>query len=384
MNYIKRFLCCVLSVIAIGLFSLPVNAAEEDSSLSFEEIYHDQTAVSGALELFGSLPENTKKSLERMGITSANYDSVMGIRFGSVINEIISAAEIAGQTPLTGMAVCLGIMLLCSMLEGCSATLSGRRLNTIVNAVGTMCVSTAVIVPLCGTIGRLTEVLNGASGFMLLYIPIMSGLMVSSGKEVAGSSYYSLMMGAAQMISIVSSRLAAPMMNAYLALTVTSSLSPKMNLSALCESLYKVAKWIIVFAMSIFVTVISLQTVVTSSMDNVSKRALRFAVSSFVPVVGGVLGEALTVFSGSLELLKSGAGVFVIIAAGVIFLPVAAECIIWQFSLFLLSSAADILGITQMTKLLRTVSKAVAMMLALLLCVLTVLIISTVVILLIG
>ena len=136
--------------------------------------------------------------------------------------------------------------------------------------------------------------------------------------------------------------------------------------------------------MSIFITVMSLNTIVTSSMDNVSKKALKFSVSSFVPVVGGVLSEAITTFSGSLELLRSGAGVFVIIASAMIILPVLMECILWQMSLFVLSSAADIAGVSQMGGVFKSVSKAVGMLTAMLFCVLTVFIISTVVILLAG
>ena len=375
----------MLFMVIFCTFCMTANAAEDsESSFSFDDIYDDQLTVSGASQLFDSLPENTKESLERLGITAVNYDTITSLQFGTVINEVSAMLGANSRTPFCGMAACMGIMLLCSMLEGVNSTLSRTRLSSVMNAVGTMCVCTAVAVPLCQTAAKTAEILNGVSGFMLLYIPILSGLMISAGKEISGSAYYTLMMGSAEVIAAVSSKLVSPLVNAFLALTVTSSLSPKMNLSAICEAIYKTAKWVITFTMSIFVTIISLQTVITSSMDNVSRRALRFAVSSFVPVVGGVLGEALTVFGGSLELLKSGAGVFVIIAAAFLFLPVILECIIWQFSLFLLSSASDILGLSQMTRLFRTISKATAMMLALLLCTLTVLIISTVIILLVG
>ena len=135
--------------------------------------------------------------------------------------------------------------------------------------------------------------------------------------------------------------------------------------------------------MSIFITVLSLNTMITSSMDSVTKKALRFTVSSFVPVVGGVLGDALSAFNGSLELLRSGAGVFVIIATAFMLLPVLTECIVWQLALFTLSSAADISGISRLGEIFRTVSKAAAMLTALLLSVLTVFIISTVIVLLV-
>lgn len=331
--------------------------------------------------LFDSLPTEVKRSLSEIGITSVDYGQISGLDFGRVFEKIFAVTGEGSKSALTGMSVCLGIMLLCSLTEGFHVTLEKRG---ITDTVGTMCICTAVIVPLCSTIERAVEVLNGVSGFMVLMVPIMAGLIISSGKEITGTSYYTLMMTAGNAVSTVSAKLVSPLMNVFLALTVTSSLSVKMNLSSLCESVYKFAKWILMFVMGIFTAVLSLQTVMTSSMDNVSQKALRFAVSSFVPVVGGALGEALNTFNGSVELLKTGAGVFVIIASGLMIMPIAMECIVWQFSMFVLASAGDIMGLSTMTKIFRSVSKAVAMMTGLLFCVLAVFVISTGILLLVG
>ena len=305
------------------------------------------TAEFDLRKLFDSLPVETKKSLSEIGITSVDIQQLSGLDFGRVFEKIFSLFGENSHTAFTGMSVCLGIMILCSLTEGVNINLSDKKLNGVSNAVSTMCICTA-------------------------------------GHQVTGGSYYAIMMTAGNAVSAVSARLVSPLMNVFLALTVTSSLSQKMNLSSLCESVYKFAKWSLTFVMSIFTAVLSLQTIMSSSMDNVSKKALRFAVSSFVPVVGGALGEALNTFNGSIELLKSGAGVFVIIAGAFIILPVAFECIVWQFSMFVLSSAGDIMGLSSMTKIFKSVSKAVAMMTGLLFCVLAVVVISTGMILLIG
>lgn len=331
--------------------------------------------------LFDSLPTETKRNLSEIGITSVDYSQISGLDFGKVFEKIIAMFGEGSKSALTGMSVCLGIMLLCSLAEGFHVTLEKRGIS---EAVGTMCICTAIIIPLCSTIERAVEVLNGISGFMVLLVPVMTGLMISTGKELTGTSYYTVMMTAGNAVSAVSAKLVSPLMNVFLALTVTSSLSVKMNLGSLCESVYKLAKWALTFVMGIFTAVLSLQTIMTSSMDNVSQKALRFAVSSLVPVVGGALGEALNTFNGSVELLKTGAGVLVIIASGLIIMPVAAECIVWQFSMFVLASAGDIMGLNTMTKIFRNVSKAVAMMTGLLFCVLAVLVISTGIILLAG
>ncbi len=340
--------------------------------------------MNGDLErLWSSLPEEARRSLAELGITAADYQQVSQLDFGRMMEKMLSLLS-ESHTPLAGMSVCIGIMLLCSMAEGFQATLGDRKLGTVANAVGTMCICTAIIFPLCTTLCKAAEVLNGAAGFMVLYIPVMAGLVMASGREMTGSGYYATMMTVGNAVTLVSAKLISPLMNVFLALSLTSSLSQKMNIGTLCESVYKLAKWTLTFAMAIFTAVLSLQTMMTSSMDNVSKKALRFAVSSFVPVVGGALGEALNTFNGSLEMLKSGAGVFAVIAAGCIVLPAAMECIVWQFALFVLASAGDIMGLSSMTKIFRSVSKAVGMMTALLFCVLTVFIIATGVILMTG
>ena len=346
--------------------------------MSFEDVNIN------ADSLYNSLPAEVKRNLSEIGITSVDYSQMSELDFGRVLEKTVSMLNTGGQTAFVGMSVCMGIMLMCSMAEGFNITLGERKLKGVSNAVGIMCICTAVIIPLCSTIERVVEVLNGISGFMVLLVPIMAGLVISSGKEMAGMSYYNMMMTAGNAVSAVNAKLVSPLMNIFLALTVTSSLSVKMNLNSLCESVYKTAKWALTFIMGIFTAVLSLQTVMTSSMDNVSKKALRFAVSSFVPVVGGALGEALNTFNGSVELLKTGAGVFVIIASGFIIMPVAMECIVWQFSMFVLSSAGDIMGLNDMTKIFRNISKAVAMMTGLLFCALAEVVISTGIILVIG
>lgn len=136
--------------------------------------------------------------------------------------------------------------------------------------------------------------------------------------------------------------------------------------------------------MSVFVSVLTFQSVITTRADGAGGRALKFAVSSFVPVVGGALGESLASVRGGLKLLKSGSGVFMIFGIAFMFLPVLIRCLLWICSLNISASIGDILGTDSVCKLLRSVSKVVSTITAVLLCVMTVFILSTVLILIIG
>ena len=380
---IKRTIAVLSAVVVSLMLSLSVSAAEDDSTKK-QELFDAQARIVEADRLYSGLPEETKRALAEMGISSVDAGGLSSLQTGQVLSCIMDMLSGAAKTPLCGMGICFGIILLCSMTEGFRISASENKLSAVQNTVAALCISTAVIVPLGDTIGRTAQVLGGASGFMMLYAPVMAGLLIGSGKETAAAGYYASVLTAGNAVSLVSSRLVVPLMNVFLSLSVTSALSPKMKLGSLCDAVYKTSKWMLTFVMTVFLAVMSLNTIVTSSMDNVSRRALRFTVSSFAPVVGSALSEAFGTFSGSLELLRSGAGVFVIIASSVIVMPVLLECIVWQFSLFVLSSASDIAGLDMISSAFRSVSKAAAMLTALILSVLTVFIISTAVVLLAG
>ena len=208
--------------------------------------------------------------------------------------------------------------------------------------------------------------------------------MLSAGEAISGTSYCTAMMTAAQTISALSANLFLPLLNIFLGVSVMSSISPRMRLSSLCDMLYKICKWTMTFCMSVFVSVLTFQSVITTRADGAGGRALKFAVSSFVPVVGGALGESLASVRGGLKLLKSGSGVFMIFGIAFMFLPVLIRCLLWIFSLNISASIGDILGTDSVCKLLRSASKVVSTITAVLLCVMTVFILSTVLILIIG
>lgn len=378
----KRIFVSAILILLFGLCLFQTVYAQDNDEQN--RIYDEQQSMSGADGLFAALDDETKESLRRIGIDSPDADILSQTDIGKILSEIATLLTLHGKTPLSCLGISIGIMLLCALVEGCSLSLHEKAQGTVLSLVGPLSLTASIIIPICQTIGRVCEVLNGVSGFMLLYIPVMAGLMIASGQEVSGASYYGIMMTVGQVVSQLSSKLVMPLLNIFLGMSVTSAISPRMNLKAFCDTAYKIAKWVLTFVTILFVTLLTVQSLVTSSMDAVTNKTLRFAVSSFVPVVGGTLGDALSAVSGSLKLLKSGAGVFAIIGASFIFLPVLLECCVWQFSLLCTSAAGDMFGLKQFTSLLGAVSKVISMMIAMLVCLMLIFIVTTVIILLVG
>ena len=107
-------------------------------------------------------------------------------------------------------------------------------------------------------------------------------------------------------------------------------------------------------------------------------------VSSFVPVVGGALGEALGTITGCVKMIKSGVTAFGLLAEGALFLPVLLECVLWQLTLWVCVGIGQIFELKEITDLLSAAGKVMETLLAILLCTMAVLTISSVVMLMLG
>ncbi len=332
---------------------------------------------SGSESLYDTLPSETKGHLSDIGINTADMSEINSLDTKTVLVEIIEVIAKAFSAPLASFGICTGVIILCSLAESTGLTGMNNSAGSVCNVVGGLCICSAVTVPLCSLISRSTQLIKSSAGLMEIYVPVMAGLETAQGKEICASSHYSLLMAVCVLIGKTAEGGLLPFLNIFLALSSCISMAPGLKLSSLSMTLYRLMKWILIFAMGIFTTILSARSFVSSSLDQVSSRALRFSISSFVPV-----SETLTAFAGSVNLLKNGTGVFVIIAVGVLFLPVIAECFIWRMALLILGSVGEIMD--SGVSVFKTLDSVCAMLAAILICILIVFVISTVIILMTG
>ena len=108
------------------------------------------------------------------------------------------------------------------------------------------------------------------------------------------------------------------------------------------------------------------QWAVAVSGDTLSGRVVKFSLSSFVPVVGGVLSEAYNTVVGCSGLLRSTVGAFGVLAVVLVVLPPLLTCVCWNVGLHLAGGTAALFGLTSLDTLCRTAAGAVKVLIALL------------------
>lgn len=364
----------IISISLVIISTVAVNAEENADESSF---LYDLSGI------YNSLSDEAKQSLVDIGAASADPNALSEISFNSIVAEILDLAGENVSSPLKGLISITALLLLSSILSAYKSTLNSD-ISTALNITTTLCITCAVAVPAISVINNTASVISTASNLMIAYIPIMVVIMATSGHAVSGASYYSMMLAAGEGVGQLSSKVIVPLLNMFLGLSITSSVSPDINLSGFINMFSKAVKWILGFGMTIFTAVLALKQLITSSLDDVSTRAVRFTLNSFIPIVGSALSDAYKTVLGSVGLLKSGVGVFVILSVAVVFLPVILQSIMWIFTLWIGKSTAEVLGLSQPAKLLEAINVVFSTMLAILLCIMSIYIISTAIVLIAG
>ena len=377
----KSFLKFSIFILLALSFHISVHAFGDNT---LKEIYDNQFKTSGAEKLGENLPKDSQKALDRMGISGANFDEISKINPGKIFEEIITTVKDKLTSPLKSLIPVAAIILICAIVNNLKTSFGSNHINEIMAAVSTLCLCAVVVNPIVSCINSVALVIKSASGFTLCAAPVMAGIMIASGHPISATSYQALIISAGQVISHLAGNFLVPFMNMLLGISIISSVSSRLNLESLCDVIYRSVKFILKFVASIFTGILTLQNLVTTSADNIGTSTVKFAIDSCVPIVGSALSDAFSTVQGCVKLLKSGVGAFGIIAGGVIFLPIVIECSIWIIFLNLASCMGDIFELKKISSFVKSVSNVMSVVLAALLCVIMVLIVSTVLILIIG
>ena len=276
------------------------------------ETYEDIKAFSNADSLMDSLPDNTKNSLNKIGIKGTDYTDLNNITFNDIVNEILAMSAEQSSTPMKILASVIAVMLLYSMLYSIKSSAKTNSMENVLSVCITLCITCIIVIPVCGVIDSGIKIIETSANFLIAYIPVMVLIMASSGKAISGASYYSLMIFAGQGVAQISSNIISPFLKIFLGISVTSAISPNVNLGGIVAFVGKVSKWLLGFVMTLFTALLSFKQLITTAMDNVSTRAVRFTLTSLIPVVGSALADAYKTVQSSVGLLKSGVGLSLI------------------------------------------------------------------------
>ena len=363
----------ILLIIAfMFIFTLPVSAADDTYSSAYETV--------GGSEIEQSLDSNARQFLESNGIDPVDYNWVNKLTDQSVMSHIFDFLTGGITEPLkTGVTV-IGVILITAAL----LSFGGAARTPTASYAAALSVAAIIAGDIWQSVSSAVNSIKGTSSFMLSFVPVFATTTALSGKTATAASMSALLLAATEVVSFVSSFTILPLMGGYLALSISSGVSPLLNNSGLVESIKKISMWILSLISTLFVGVLSIQTAVNSAADSVSLRTAKFILGTSVPVAGSVLSEAVSTVSASMGLLRSSIGIYGVVALLVILLPVVVELIMWRCVLFASCALSELFSLPKITAILKAVDSMLSVLLGVVLLVGAMFIISLTVVVTAG
>ena len=297
-----------------------------------------------------NIPPQAAEMMDNRGISS--FTDLISMPAEDLWHLLLDEFKGSVQEPLQVLVSLLGAVLLCAVVKGIGSSMGGG-VHQVFSVIMTAFAVSLLIRPVIKCILSLYTVFADFSLFLTVYIPIFAGIMTTAGQPMTGALYV-LLFGACQGINGLLQAAFVPIISCYLSLSIITEIVPQMGMRDFVSGFKKVIIWGLGVTMTVFVALLSLQSAIAGGGDNVTVKATKFMLSSLIPGVGGSLSELFMATQGCIQLVKSTVGA----------LPIVVRVALWQAVSTGGSAIADMLGIGELSRLLKSVGSALSIMLA--------------------
>jgi len=366
----------VFIIFFILIFCFNVNAEEE----TLEQQFLDNTCS----YLDDSITNEAQDFFDKNNITMQDASGLSKISIKQVISYITSEAKNQIGQPMKLLGLLIAIILLISIVESLNIEQAKGSLSNVLDIIGVLICLSVMFKYMASCIDLTAQTLQTGSNFMMCYVPVFASIVGASGSITSAGVYNVAILSVAEISVQIAVKVLMPLMGIFFALSIIEAINPALSLSGMTSGIKKGVQWILGLIMTLFVGLITIQSIVGVSADTVGIRAAKFVASSFIPVIGGAISDAYTTVKGSLGLLRSGVGTFGIVVLLLTILPPLITVIAFKISISIAGFVGEIVGVKKVTLLLKNASAVLSIAISLLTCFALMLIISTTVIMLVG
>ena len=196
---------------------------------------------------------------------------------------------------------------------------------------------------------------------MEIIFPILLALMTAIGSFSSVSIYNPLVAVLTTIVGFVFEKLLFPIFIVVFVLSILGNLTETVKLGKLQSFLSSLFKWSIGIVFTLFTGFLSLQGITAGRYDSVSIKATKFAVKSYIPIIGSYISEGMDFLVLGSVLVKNTVG---LVGVFILFLTVLSPIIsilIIKLGLQLSGAILEMCGSKKLSEFTTSCSKLLVM-----------------------
>lgn len=267
---------------------------------------------------------------------------------------------VAKYLPLLSIIISIGV--LSNLLQGVKSKFSE---NSTANLINLVCYLSSIIL-LVGIITNLSTNTSTSISSMVKQInalfPILLTMMVSIGANASVGSFQPIVAILTTYVADIFNYFILPLFLASFVFGIISNITDNIKLDKFSSFISSLFKWSVGLVFTIFFAVMTIQGISAGSFDSVSIRTTKYAIKSYVPVMGGYLSDGMDLILSSAVLIKNSIGLVGILLIGSTILSPIIEILICSLMLKLVSSILQPLGNARISNAMFSTSKSITML----------------------
>ncbi len=331
------------------------------------EIIESQSNLLGITDFIRQANQYTQNSFPDLNISKIFNDSISG-NVGNIFNSFGIASFLSNEASfaIEIMIDVIIIIIINSIFKAIIENLGNSNSAQITYFIQYLVIVTLVINTFISILDLTKESIENVVSFMTALIPLLITLMLSTGSLATSSVVEPILLIMVNIVGNFINTFLIPLLLISMSISIVSNISEKVQIDRLSKFLKSSIVWILGILLTIFTSTLSLQGSLTSSVDGMTAKTAKAAVSNFIPVVGKILGDTVDSVIGCGNILKNSVGIIgVIVVIGIVFVPVIKICILW-ISFKLTSAVCEVVADTKIVKLIDQIADGYKILLGIL------------------
>ena len=312
--FIIEKIITIIVMVLIVFLSNSSYANDNQTIIEQQEEFKIQDFIKNAEKFTGEF-------FEDIDINEILNDAIKGeVDNSTLLKKILNILGKEVTTNIKSLVSILAIILIHSILKSISESLENNNISKLIQYI---LIVTVIMSNFTDIIKLVQDTTGNLIGFMNALVPLLITLMMYTGSITTSSVVEPIILFMINFIGNIIQNLIIPFVLVLTSLVIISKISDKVHIDKLSKFFKSGIVWFLGIVLTVFVGIVSLEGTLSSSVDGITAKTTKAVVSSAIPVVGKILGDAVDTVLGCGIVLKNAVGlVGVVIVIGICIMPI--------------------------------------------------------------
>lgn len=278
---------------------------------------------------------------------------------------IISITKIFFSEVVDNIALISQIMIIviaCSMLTNLQGNFERDTVSYLAHYICYIILAMLIINSFTLSLDLGKKTVEQMVNFMQIILPILLTLLTAASGVNTKLLFHPILIGSINIISSMVKELIFPLILFSFIIGIISNVSQKVQFTKLSELIRQIIIALISIFLTIFIGIITVYGIGTK-VDGITIRTAKYAVDSFIPIIGKFLSDAVETVVGCSVILKNGIGTVGLIALFLVCITPGIKIMVLMFVYKFIGAIIEPIANDNIVNLFMEVGKALLLVL---------------------